>query len=119
MGVPASNLAGSGAQVDRCSETVAIMSPPPWYGGMLLQKGLPAIQHTDPGRPENLVPREDEEVAVQVLHIHREVRRGLGTINQDRNAMRVSQCDQPLDWVDRTEGIGEVNQRDQPGSISQ
>jgi hypothetical protein len=62
---------------------------------------------------------EHVEVAIQIPHIHTQVRRSLGSIDKNRNTPFVGEGDNGLDWVDGTEGVGEVHQSDQLGSIRQ
>ena len=53
---------------------------------MALEMGRLAVQDADARRTIHLVAGEDEEVAVQLLHVDRQVRSRLGAIHQHRNA---------------------------------
>ena len=119
IGVPASNRAGGGANVLRSRVTVSIMSPPPCHGGIALEQRRPPVQHADTGRSEHLVPGEREEVAVQRLDVHRQVRRGLGPVHHGDDAVLARARHHPAHRIDRAERVGEVRHGQQPGAIGQ
>ena len=68
--------------------TVAIMSPPPWYGGISSSQRALAVERAGAGRAVHLVRREREEVAADRLHVDRQVRRRLGAVDEHRHAAR-------------------------------
>jgi len=76
--------------------------------GQIFQQGSFAVDDTDTGGAIDLVARKDVEVAVQSLHIDRNMSHGLGTIYDDRDILAVSDADDFLNGVDRTQGIGNV-----------
>ena len=64
-----------------------------------------AIQSADAGRTIYLVTGENVEVAIQSLHVHFEMRHGLGSIDQHWDVTAVCHFDDPLDRIDRAECI--------------
>ena len=91
-GVPASNLCGSALYVgllegDRADHVAAALVG----RHRLEQRGL-AVEHADAGRAVHLVAGEGVEVAVERLHVDRQVRRRLRAVDQHRHAARVRQC---------------------------
>ena len=64
-----------------------------------------AIKHTYSRRAINLMTREDKEVAIQILDIHLDMRYRLCTIDEDRHALLVSEFDDFLDRIDRSQHI--------------
>ncbi len=82
-------------------------------GRHLLEQLRPAVQDADAGRPEQLVAREGVEVAAQRLHVDREVRHGLGAVEEHRHLLPVRHLDDPVDGVDGAKSIRDVPQGDQ------
>lgn len=56
-----------------------------------------AVEHADPGRPEDLVAGEDEEVGSELSHVDRDVRHGLRPIDEHPRTGTVGQFDDLLD----------------------
>ena len=88
-GVPASNLYGSVVvggllEGDRADHVAAALIRRHRFE----QRGL-AVEHADAGGPEQLVPGEGVEIAVERLHVDRHVRHGLRAVDQHRDAARV------------------------------
>ena len=54
------------------------------------------------------MPGEDVEVAVELPHVHPQVGRRLGPVDQHGDPLPVRHLDHPLDRVDRPEGVGDV-----------
>ena len=59
------------------------------------------------------MPGEGVEVAIQLLHVHAQVRHRLGAVEQHGDAPGVGQVDDRLDRVDRAQRVGDVGQRDE------
>ena len=81
----------------------------------LKQRGL-AVKHANAGWPAQLVAREGIEVAVQVLHIYGQVRRGLRAIDQHRHTALVRQRDHLFDRVDAAQRVRDMAHADQLGT---
>ena len=58
------------------------MFPPPCHGGIVSSTSGLAVQHADAGRREHLVPGERVEVGVQAADVDRQVRDGLGAVDE-------------------------------------
>src|SRR5439155_16789702 len=76
-------------------------------------------QSADAGRTIYLVTGENVEVAIQSLHVHFEMRHGLGSINQHWDVTAVCHFYDPLDRIDRAECVLDVGYGDDFGSRSQ
>jgi hypothetical protein len=63
------------------------------------------------------VTREHIEVTVQILDVNGQVGRRLGAVDQDRNIPGVRQCYNCFHGIDGAEGVGEMNQSNEPSSI--
>ena len=74
------------------SWTRLIISPPPRKGGMLPAAPCP-YSTPMPGRAAHLVRRKGQEIHIQGLHIHREMRDGLRAIHQGDRPGFVRQAD--------------------------
>ena len=74
----------------------------------LLQPSLFAIEHADAGRTIDFMPTENKEIAVDVLYVHLEVRRTLGTVDHHGHAMFVGDAHDVLDRVDRSEDVAHM-----------
>ena len=77
------------------------------------------VEHADAGRAVKLVTGEDVEVAVDVLHVDRQMNRGLAAVDQHRNAAGVRELHHVLDRHDGAERVRHLRDRDQPGAIGQ
>ena len=80
--VPASKRPGGAWNVVFSNVTSSIMLPPPCQGGIASSTLALAVDHADAGRGEHLVAGEDEEVAVERLHVDRHVRDRLRAVDQ-------------------------------------
>ena len=70
------------------------------------EQGEPAVEHADAGRAVQLVPGEGVEVAAERLHVDRQVRHGLGAVDQHRPPRRVgARSTRSADRVDRAERV--------------
>ena len=70
-----------------------------------LEQARPAPQCADARRAAHLVGRECEEVAVELLHVDRVVRRGLRRVDDHDRSLVVGPGCKSLDRVDRAERI--------------
>jgi hypothetical protein len=59
------------------------------------------------------VPGEDVEVGTQRLDVHRQVRDGLGAVDEDQRARRVGHLDHLADRVDGSQRVRDVGERHQ------
>lgn len=75
-----------------------------------------AIECSDPGRSENLVTGEHEEIRVHGLDIDGQMGRGLGAVDQNRHAAGMGQGYDLLDRIDRAEGVRDMSDGDEFGS---
>ena len=66
------------------------------------------VQHADAVRPEHLVAREPQEVDVERMHVDRQMRDGLRSVDEHGDAGRVRRRD-PL--LDRRNDAGDVRRR--------
>src|SRR5438067_9462670 len=64
-----------------------------------------AINYAAARRGKHLVPGKRKEVAIKLLNIYQHMRRALGAIDENRNAILVRLIDHFLDRVNRTERI--------------
>ena len=100
--------------------TDAIMSPPPWYGGIASSSDAPAVEHAGAGRAEHLVAREHVEIAVERLHVDR---RGAAPPARRRSApprrARAPAAIISRDRIDRAERVRHVADGDDPASRSE
>ena len=55
---------------------------------------------------------ESEKVAIHGLHIHLEVRRALGTVNQNRDAVLMGNLDNLLDGINGSQHIADMSHTD-------
>ena len=78
-----------------------------------------ADQRAYSGRSVDLVAGEGIEVAVQVKHVHREVRGGLGTVHQHPCSRCVRGRAHLLDGVDGAERVGQVDDRYEAGALTE
>ncbi len=62
------------------------MSPPERKGGIDFEQGALAVEHTDAGRAEHLVPAECIEVGVERLNVDRKVRHALRAVDYDERS---------------------------------
>ncbi len=88
-------------------------------GGHPLQQCGAAPQHADTGRAVELVAGEGVEVAADGLHIYLEVGHCLGAVDQGQGTDRLGGRHYLLNWIDGTEGIGDVGHAHQAGTWSQ
>ena len=66
-------------------------------------------------RPEHLVTRERVEIGAEGLDVDRDVRHGLGPVDQDERAGRVGHLDHLGDRVDRAQRVRHVGEGDELG----
>ena len=111
FGVPASNLYGNSFQVVLLEADVADHVAARLVRRHQFQMLRLAVEDADAGRAVHLVPGEDVEIAVQVLHIDAQMRHRLGAVDEDDNAVLVGELDDFLDRIDRAQGVGDVGQR--------
>ena len=72
------------------------MLPPPCHGGMASRMLGLAVDGADAGRREHLVAGEDEEVAVERLHVDRHVRDRLRAVDDGDGAVAMGDRDHLL-----------------------
>ena len=70
-----------------------------------------AVQNADAGRAAQLVAGERVEIAIQVLHVDRQVRRRLRAVDQHRHAARMRERDHLFDRVDAAQRVGDMRRR--------
>src|SRR5713226_3310620 len=85
-----------------------------WHGFQELDL---AVQEAAAGGSQHLVAGGGQEVAVQVLHVHRHVRHALGAVQQDDGAGGMRQPGQLFNGVDGAEHVGHVADGHQLGAI--
>ena len=78
-----------------------------------LEDRLAAPQDARARRGEHLVPAEHVEVAADRRHVDRDVRHGLGPVDEDERAGLVGLAGHLLDRVDRAQRVRHVGERDQ------
>ena len=88
-------------------------------GRMPFEHVLLAVEHADARRAVDLVAGEDEEVAVEVLHVDRHVHGALAAVDQHRNATRMRDAHDLLDRRDRAQRIRHLGDGDQLGAVGQ
>ena len=88
-GVPASNFQGTSLNSVRRRWTSRIISPPAMNGGIASSSSRRAHSAPEPVGPERLVAAEDVEVAVQGLHVDRQVGHRLRAVDEHQRAGRV------------------------------
>ncbi len=94
--VPASNLFGGPWKIDRSKVTSAIMLPPPCHGGVSAIISVGAVEHADSGGPKILWPENTKKSAPSWLHVDRDVRNGLGAVDEHPGAVAVTHLDDLL-----------------------
>ena len=72
-----------------------------------------AVDGADAGRREHLVAGEDEEVAVERLHVDRHVRDRLRAVDDDDGAVAMRDGDHLRDRRDRAERVRHLGERDE------
>ena len=85
-------------------------------GRHAVQQFLLAVEHTNAGRSIDFVTGEGEEVAVNVLHVHREVGHALCTVHKDAGAVGVSHRRHLLHRIHRAEHVADVGDGDEAGA---
>ena len=80
---------------------------------MAFEQRVLAVEDADAGRTVELVAGESVEVAIEFLHIDREVRHRLSAVDQHRNAAAMGGVDDALHRIDRAQRVGDVNDRHQ------
>ena len=80
--------------------------------GQFLEPLLFSIEHTNACRTVHLMTAEGKEVAIHCLNIHLEVRRALGSINQNGDIMRVGNFYYLLNGINCTKHIAHVGHTD-------
>ena len=81
---------------------------PTLIGRQLVEDLLAAIDDADTHGTIHLVARETIEVAPQRLHIDSQMRDGLGTVDEDGDAVGMSNTDDVAYGVDGAQGIGDL-----------
>ena len=118
FGVPASNLYGRSLYVgllegDRADHVAAALVRRHRFEQLCL-----AVEHADAGGPEQLVPGEGVEIAVERLHVDLHVRHGLRAVHQHRNVPRGAPCSIiSAHRIDRAERVRDVRERHQPRAL--
>jgi hypothetical protein len=74
-----------------------------------------AVENADAGGAVELVAREDQEVAIERLHVDLAVGHGLGRIDQNDRALAVGGFDHGLGGVDGAERIRDQGEGDELG----
>mmetsp|Transcript_9977 Transcript_9977/g.21175 ORF Transcript_9977/g.21175 Transcript_9977/m.21175 type:complete len:443 (+) Transcript_9977:317-1645(+) len=82
----------------------------------LLQQLEAAVEKADARGAAHLVPRGDEEVAAEPLHVDRHVRHALARVDQHARADALRGGDDLLDRRDGAECIGDVREGDELGA---
>src|SRR5690242_18378201 len=59
-----------------------------------------AVENADAGRTAEFVSGKSIEIAIEVLYVHRQVRNGLGPIDQYRNTSRMREGNHMVDRID-------------------
>ena len=77
---------------------------------------LLAVEHADAGRPVELVAGEGIEVAIEVLHVDREMHRALAAVDQHGDAAGMRDPDHLLDRHDGAEHVRHVGDGDHLGA---
>jgi hypothetical protein len=91
----------------RMHVTSRVMFPPPCQGGML--SSTAALPNSADARgAEDLMPRENIEIAADGLHIDGHVRNGLGIVDQHSRTLTVRHFHHLHHRNDRAEGVGDV-----------
>ena len=78
-----------------------------------------AVDRADAGRGEHFVAGEDEEVAVELLHVDRHVADRLRAVDQHARAMAVGDRRHFARGRDRPERVGDLRERDDAGARPQ
>ena len=76
-----------------------------------------APEHADAGRPDHLVPGEDQQVGPEGVHVDGHLRDRLRGVDHDRRAVRVRRRGDLGDRVDGAEHVGDVDDRDDLGAL--
>ena len=77
------------------------------------------IQHANPGWAAHLMRREGQKICPQFLYIDRQVRNGLGSVNQSQRANLVGLVDDLVRRVDRPQHVRHMRERYQARPQSQ
>ena len=75
-----------------------------------------AVEAADAGRSVELVAGDGVEIAADVLDVDVEMDRGLGAVEQDRNAAGVRAAHHLLHWHQRAEHVRHMGDGDQLGA---
>ena len=75
------------------------------------------VKRTDAGRTIELVTREDIEIAIEVLHVRREMHGALAAVHEHRNAARMRELHDLFHRHDGAERIRHLRDRDDLGAL--
>ena len=83
------------------------------------QKLAARPQRADAGRTVELVAGKDVEIAAERPHVERQVRRGLGAIDENERSAPVGQLGDRRHWHDRARDIGDVGDGHEARAIAE
>jgi hypothetical protein len=84
------------------------MCPPPCHGGMASSNGALPYNAPMPVGPKTLCAEKNKEIGVERGDIDWDMRRGLRSVHEHRDAAGVRQRDDFFDGIDRSQRIGNV-----------